>query len=475
MAPEKSLVSFRDPAGSLAILDDRVLRCVHEEALLDLEAFLASPVAAEAEASGRIVGTRPATVDAATIAKTGWDATGSFFEHDRIPFASYPYEWPPGMLAAAAHATLDLHEALLSQGMGLKDATPYNILFSGPRPVFIDLLSIERRDPHDPIWNAYGQFIRTFLLPLLVQRDHKLRPADLLLARRDGLEPEVVYAMVPRLRRLRVPYFGLVTLPTWLAGRARKRPDIVYAPKRVRDPREATFVVGAAVRRLRRHLRRVTPSGRSRSHWSQYMQTRGHYDPAAADDKERFVHDALTRCAPEWVLDAGCNTGHFSRLAAHQGARVVAIDSDPVSADHAWRAAEEEGLDILPLVVDLARPSPAVGWDNQESASFLDRARGRFDMVLMLAVMHHLHVTERIPIDRIVDLAAELTRGHVVFEYVGPQDEKFRELVRGRQALHAGLSRDTFEAAAKRRFEIVAAKALPGCDRVLYLLRGLGA
>ena len=85
-------------------------------------------------------------------------------EHPRVFFPSYPWEWTPDAWVAAGGLTLDLCEALLGQGLILKDATPLNVLFEGTRPVFVDVLSIDARDPASPLWLAYAQFVRTFLL-----------------------------------------------------------------------------------------------------------------------------------------------------------------------------------------------------------------------------------------------------------------------------------------------------------------------
>src|SRR5205085_9707023 len=137
---------------------------------------------------------------------------------------------------------------------------------------------------------------------------------------------------------------------------------------------------------------------------------------------EQFVADALAELKPRRVLDVGCNTGHFSALAARARARVVAVDYDPCVVGQAWRRAQSEGLDILPLVCNLARPTPATGWRNHECPSFLDRARGSFDAVLTLAVLHHMLVTERIPRTEIVSLAAEMTTDALVIELVAPAD-----------------------------------------------------
>ena len=170
------------------------------------------------------------------------------------------------------------------------------------------------------------------------------------------------------------------------------------------------------------------------------------------------------------VLDIGCNTGHFSMLAAKSGASVVAIDSDPAVVGEVWCRARAEGLDILPLVVSLARPSPAIGWRNGEYPSFLDRARGSFDAVLLLAVLHHVLVTDGIPLPAIMDLAAELTTGICVTEFVGPGDPMFRLLLRGRESLYEELGTPVFEAACRRRFEVIGSRRLGNGERWLYLL-----
>jgi SAM-dependent methyltransferase len=187
--------------------------------------------------------------------------------------------------------------------------------------------------------------------------------------------------------------------------------------------------------------------------------------------KHRFVEAALAEFAPKDVLDVGSDTGHFSRMAAKSGASVVAVDYDPVVTGRVWQAAERDGLDILPLVVDLTRPTPGTGWMNRENASFLDRARGSFDLVLMLAVIHHMLVTERVPLGEIFQLASELTRDLALIEFIAPEDSMFRRLTRGRDHLHAGLTNEVFENIFRAHFEPVRVTRIEGTSRWLYLLR----
>jgi SAM-dependent methyltransferase len=482
--PANYRASFRDPDGRVLRCDGRVLRLVAAESWPGLEAFLGSPIAQSLVETGKLVGTT-------TLARSTWDSVldhpevrvavkelevGAVLEHPPVPFVSYPYEWPPEMLHAAGELTIDIAIELLGRDLGLKDATPYNVLFRGPRPVFVDVLSVERRVPGDPTWRPYAQFVRTFVLPLLVARKFGLSPAELLLSRRDGIEPGEVYALCGAFERLLPPLLSLVALPVWLGSRQNPDDTAVYVPKIWNDSERARFVLTRVLRSLKRRLASVAPEASRMSGWSGYMaEGQNNYTDGARAAKEAFVKAALAEIRPRAVLDAGCNEGHFSVLAAGAGARVVAVDLDPVVVGALWRRASADRLDILPLVVNLSRPTPAVGWRNQEGAAFLERARGQFQCVLMLAVIHHMIVTERLPLEEILAVVAELTTDAVVIEYVAPDDSMFRRLTRGRAALYAWLTRERFETACTAAgFEIARSTHLDGSSRWLYLLRKRG-
>jgi SAM-dependent methyltransferase len=427
-----------------------------------LREFVALPVAREFVRQGRLVGTSfPVEPE-----EPGYEIV----EHERVWFPSFPPEWSPEMLESAAALTLDLAEQLLPNGWGLKDASPHNILFRGPRPVFVDVLSFERRDPGDALWPAYAQFVRTFLLPLMAGRYSLARLDQIWLAGREGLEPEQVYRALSWRRRITPPALDLVTMPVWFSPCAERSPDL-YRKNPV-APERAGYTLAAIFRGLRRKLRSLqTRVPQKHSNWLRYLECQTHYSPEQYAAKEAFVSEVLREFSPRTVLDAGANTGHFSEMAAQAGASVIAIDSDSVLAGEVWRRASRKDLDILPLVVDLCRPTPALGWRNRESPSFLERASGAFDLVMMLALIHHMLVSERIPLAEILDFAAQLTTSLLIVEFVDPADPMFRRLARGRDALYAHLTQAHFEAACANRFEIVRRLAIEGSSRTLYLLR----
>jgi hypothetical protein len=458
--------SFRDPAGVLFRHRDRILRAVDPSAVGDIEAFLQTRVAREATESGKLV--RSARISSSQIPGVAADY---LIEHERVRFPAYPYEWPPEMLHAAAALTLDLAQRALDEGFGLKDASPYNVLYRGSQPVFVDILSFERRDPLDAAWMAYGQFVRTFLLPLMASRYFGLGIDRILAGQRDGLEPETVYRWAGFWRRLTPPFLSLVSLPVWLG--ARKTADAsLYRPKPAASAEQARFILRGLLKSCQRQLAAVTPdAGKRESQWSGYLDHKSLYTPQQLAQKEAFVTDALALARPRTVLDVGANEGRFSFLAAQGGSSVVAIDSDPMVVGEIWRLASQARLDVLPMVVDLTRPTPAVGWRNQECASFLDRARGGFEMVLMLAVVHHMLVTERIPLDELLALVEELTRDYALIEFVAPEDPMFKRIVRGREELYSHLTNARFEATAAPRFELVRSIRIDGLHRWLYLFR----
>ncbi len=475
---EGRCLSLRDPSGRLFELDGRLIRVVEADAAADIDPILAWLAHARPFGRGRVVtSTRLDDSSAFELYRRLRDAGDRMvppalvLEHEKIEIVSYPYEWAPAMLHAAGALTLELAEDALGHGFGLKDATPYNVLFEGPEPVFVDLLSFERRDANDPTWLACGQFMRSFILPLLLNSHFGMPVTQTLLARRDGPEPEEAYRVG---RGWRGPLTGgfltTVTIPMLLGRLVGSDPAWLYKRRMARSATEASFVLRALFGRLRRLLERTAP-GRRSSHWTGYREDSERGLPEYMEAKRAFVQRALETHSSRRVLDVGCNTGEFSRLAARTGASVVAIDSDPQVVDELWREARERNEPILPLVVDLARPTPGIGWLNQECPSFLERLDGAIDCVLMLAIVHHLRVTEGIPLAEIVRLMASLTSDIAVIEFVDPRDPMFRRLARGREHLYVDYTRDTFERDCAEFFEVVQQTLVNDSTRWLYLLK----
>ncbi len=449
--------SFRDPAGYLAQIDGRIFRFIQEGGRKDAEQIFKSNLIKELIGKEQLI--------SFSILDRKEEKTAAYvLEHPRVAFPSYPYEWAPEMLHAAGVLTMQIAEQLLAEGLGLKDATPYNVLFTGSKPIFVDLMSVEKRDPRDPIWRAYSQFVRMFLLPLLLNRMTGLSLADLFINHSaEGISVEEAARYMGGLKKFNRSVFFLVTLPKFFSVGVS---DKIYEPKMMKNPELAQFVLGSFLKRTKKWLKRLEPK-QVVSHWSQYMGQKNHYSDLSFKKKEALVGAWLKEVGPQRVLDIGCNTGHFSEMAAQAGAEVVSIDSDESSVGQVWRKGNRK---ILPLRVNVCRPTPSVGWRNNECSSFLDRARGHFDLLLLLAVIHHMLVSERVPLVEIASLCAELTKDAVIIEYVDPQDQMFQKILHGRQSLHADLTVEQFRTVFAKYFRIEKEETLMP-TRTLFLLR----
>jgi len=473
------LPTFRDPAGSVELRPDGAYRRIRAPFDAEILAFLALPIASRLVSQGRLVASeivpqaatasqrlavnQPAVADQLAEA---CESAPLVLRHPRVSFTSYPWEWSPALWLAAAELTLSLSSDLVREGWQLKDATPLNVLFEGTRPIFVDVLSIERARPGETIWLAYGQFIRTFVLPMLAHARLGW-PLDTVLTRRDGYEPEEVYAALGWPARLSRPALSAVTLPVLLAGRGSG--GSVSTTRTVKDPELAREVMLKMLDGLRQKMLRLAPKQRS-STWTDYAETATHYSDDDHARKREFVSHALAAAKPSRVLDVGCNSGAYSRLAAETGAEVVSIDTDVETVDRLVTSLQGSGKKILPLHVDLARPTPATGWENRETSSFLGRASGHFDTVMMLAVIHHVLLSSQIPMDRIAALCGNLTTRNLIVEWVPPTDVKFRELVRGREALCGHITEIAFREVFLRHFTIARECRLAN-GRVLLHLR----
>ena len=472
----KHFESFRDPGGKVVLTDTDVWRLVKPADAEQATQFLDLPLATDWQKSGKIVATMPvANGDrAAAVANLNGhlseQADLTVFKHERINFPSFPYEWSPQMLFDAGALTLELFDRLYKMGWGLKDASPFNVLFDGSRPVFIDLLSFERRDARDPMWLAFNQFIEAFVLPLLVNKKLSISLQRIFVANRDGLRVSEAAPLFGGLRKLQPQVLFSVTLPNLLSEQANSN-GTLYESKGVSSADQAQFILGRTLKRLCKQLASVAPVKSKNSDWTAYTEFNRENLPDYMRTKEAFVRESLGELQPKKVLDVGCNTGFFTYMAAEAGADVVAIDHDEAVIDRVYRNSRERQLRVLPLVLNLSRPTPSLGWRYSENPSFLDRALGRFDLVMMLAVVHHMLVQERIPLREIFRLAADLTTDALIVEFVPPNDPMFRSLARGRDHLHADLTIESFMNAASEFFTIIKATQLDQSERTAFLMR----
>jgi SAM-dependent methyltransferase len=462
-------------------MEDRCFRVMTPDAGKVLQEFLNTDLAQRLIEEGKLIATRqPESVPPQLLPALGvsdWPVESPVFEHERIAFPNYPYEWPAEMFTSGAQLTLELAAAVLPYGFNLKDGSVWNVMFRGSEPVFLDLASFEK-NPLERVWMPYGQFVRTFLLPLLIWRTTRVPPGQHFRVSRDGLKPEDCFRQLGFGRAIRPPALEICGLPTalaWWAGK-RKKTTAALRPRLTNSLEEAEFFVSRLLRRLERSLKKIVEREPAGSAWTNYVDdvAERQFAPGYFPAKQKFVAEALDFTRPGSCLDIGCNTGYFSLMAANAGARVVGIDSDAASVGELYRKARREHQKVLPLVLDIARPTPALGWNNSESVAFLDRAeRGRFEMVMMLALIHHLSLVERVPLLEVARLTCRLAPRWLLIEFVPREDPLAQRMPGGwiADSEWSPYDRASFEQVFGRYFLSVRAEEMANSGRWLYLMQ----
>ena len=382
-----------------------------------------------------------------------------------IEFISYPYEWSFSQLKDAALLTLEIQERAMRHGMSLKDASAFNVQFDQGRPIFIDTLSFEKYTPGNA-WVAYGQFCRHFLAPLALMAYADVRLGRLLAQFIDGVPLDLAAQMLPWRARFRS---GLL-MHLFLHARSRSRHEETSGDAPQTKPRDIR-VSPLAMRGLIDSLRRTIESLKYRAagtEWADYYDDHS-YSSESHDRKRQAVADYINHVSPETVWDLGANTGLFSRLAAETGAATVAFDVDPACVERNYLACRKQKEQrLLPLCLDLTNPSAGIGWANNERDSL--SGRGPADLVMALALIHHLSISNNVPLPHVARYFGELA-DHLIIEFVPKGDPQVQRLLRSREDIFVDYTQTAFEAAFGRFFEIVDSQDMENCGRMLYLMK----
>ena len=379
---------------------------------------------------------------------------------EQIPDISYPYEWCFSQLKHAALVTLEIQKKAVDFGLSLKDCSAYNIQFKKCKPVLIDTLSFETYCEGKP-WVAYRQFCQHFLAPLFLMTYRDVRLSQLFRIYIDGIPLDLASSILPF-----YSYFRLSSLfHIHLHAKSQKHFADKVLKKRDRKMNRIAFLG------LIDNLESAVKNLKLKNHdteWSNYYNNLN-YASDAFVHKKRIVSELIEKEKPKIVWDIGANVGVFSRIAGNKGIKVISFDIDPIAVEKNYlECIKNDETNILPLLIDVINPSPGIGWENRERMSFIER--GPTDTVLALALIHHLAISNNLPLYKIASFFHSICNT-LIIEFVPKTDTQVQILLSTRHDIFSEYNQHFFEVEFSNYFTIQTSTRIDKTDRVIYLMK----
>ena len=450
--------SFRDPSGFLFNRDEILYRQINKKYSDEYNILMSSGLYENLLKSRLLIPHEDVNVQP----EESKDAF-KVIRPQKVEFISYPYEWSFSQLKDAALGTLSIQKRAMKYGMSLKDASAYNIQFHEGKATLIDTLSFEKYTEGMP-WVAYKQFCQHFLAPLALMAKVDVRLSQLLRIHIDGISLDLASGLLPFSTRLN---FGLLT-HIHLHSKAQQQ----YADKQVET---STTKKGGMSRQALQGLIESLESTVKALDWKPVGTEWGdyynftNYSDSSFDQKKEIISKWVEKVNPHSVWDMGANTGFFTRIASERGIPSVAFDIDPAAVEKNYRQVKSaKEKNILPLVQDLTNPSPSLGWNNHERDSLSERAPA--DMVFALAIIHHLAISNNVPLIEVAEFFHGLGKW-LVIEFVPKSDSQVQKLLASRVDIFNEYTLEGFEYYFKQKFEIHEKISIKGSERYLYLMK----
>lgn len=452
--------SFRDPDGFLFEREGILYRQINQSGASSYQSLIESGLYERLIKARQIIPHRE--TDAQPLDPlSAWKV----IQPELVPFISYPYEWSFSMLKDAALTTLSIQRKALEAGLTLKDASAYNIQFVQGKPLLIDTLSFDPYVDGKP-WDAYRQFCQHFLAPLALMSRVDIRLGQLLRVYMDGIPLDLASE--------------LLSPGIWLNGGLMMHIGLhARAQKAYADPSKAAAKPSAARPMKKESLMALVDSLRSTvkklewkpagTEWGDYYQ-QTNYSGRAFDAKRQVIAGWIEKIQPAQAWDLGANNGEFSRIASQAGIFTASFDIDPAAVEQNYRQIKSaKEANLLPLLQDLTNPSAGIGWANRERDALVQR--GPADLLLALALIHHLALTNNTPLTQISAYFRELGRS-LIIEFVPKSDSQVQRMLSSREDIFTDYTQEGFEAAFSRHWEIIERAPVTDSDRVLYWLKG---
>jgi hypothetical protein len=445
-----NILSFRDPSGKIITKNKKILRIINNpESKFFKKLF--------SEAWYKKLVQKNLIQESIFLKKR---KNYSVYSHKEFFFPIFANQFCAEQLYQAGILTLEIAIEAIKNNISLKDASAWNVVFDNAKPIFIDVTSFENYK-HEKVWFAYGQFCRHFIIPLILHNEVKLKISDFFNSYRDGLDPIFAKNILGIKSLKSLSSIETIFLPSLFNKKSRKV-DIADAHGRFNKE-----IYLRNILRLKKYLESNRPK-KSATKWADYEEQKFHYSNRDLILKKKFISE-VSEFIKGPALDLGCNRGEYSIQLAQKKIKVVSSDFDQDCLNQLQANLNNSNITVCDL--NIANPTAAIGWDNKEHKSFIEKAKNKFDLVMCLGLLHHLIISERIPIDKILKTFSLLSKRYLLIEFVDKTDQKFIEIAKSNLYLYEHFTEFFFEKKINNLFTIKKKKRLSYAKRSLYLLK----
>jgi len=447
--------SFRDPSGFLFYENNTIYRQVNQYYKENYDFLINSGLYKTLIDSEQLI-----PHEEVNIEPFNPNTAYKIIKPEKIPFISYPYEWCFSQLKKAALTTLDIQKTAMKHDMTLKDCSAYNIQFYNGKAILIDTLSFEKY-VEGQIWKGYRQFCQHFLAPLALMSQKDIRLNQLLRIYVDGIPLDLTSKLLPLRSR---SSFSLLAHIHAHAKSQKHFEDKKIDRFKERKLSRRSFL--GIIESLHSGIKKLNwkPEG---TEWGEYYNDTN-YSEKGFTQKKKIIENFFDKTDAKVAWDLGANIGIFSRISSDRGINTISFDIDPAAVEKNYLDSMEKGESkILPLLLDLTNPSPDMGWENQERSSIINR--GPVDVVLALALIHHLVISNNLPLEKITQFFKKICK-NLIIEFVPKTDSQVKRLLISREDIFSDYTKENFEKEFEKSFLIKDSIKVEDSDRILYVM-----
>ena len=445
--------SFRDRSGFLFYYENEIYRIINFSYKKQYEKFMNSELYQKLEEKNLII-------SHSEIENLDIDCDYyKIIKPEKIPFISYPYEWSFSQLKDAALLTLRIQKAAMKYGMTLKDGSAFNIQFHNGHPIFIDTLSFEIYE-EGQIWKPYKQFCQHFLAPLALISKKDVRLNLLSKTFIDGIPIDLAAKLLPKTT------FGNFGLMAHIHAHAKSQKHYEDKDAKIKQKTLSKRSFEGLIESLKSSIEKMTWN-ENNTEWGDYYSDTN-YTEKSFEEKKQFISLTIDQVKPKLVWDMGANTGVFSRLASTKGINTISYDIDPLAVEKNYLLSSQNSeQNILPLILDLTNPSSGIGWNHNERMSIIQR--GPADMVFALALVHHLAISNNVPLNKIAEFFSQISK-FLIIEFVPKSDSQVKRLLLTREDIFENYDEKNFEIEFSKFFKIINSKKILDSERTIYIM-----